>query len=300
MDKKRLLAALLVLLFIALSLVGPWNLSDDMLALTSGQIAYAYETYFTIKHDEEQIRSGTFTVFPWREDRFMLASSFKPEIRKKETTSREESLDGRKISINTDIEYSFYGFPLSPAEAREIKVRWGEETIAVPVYIQIIARRALIDQKSANFLRNLQEGEHTYKVRAAKTIGGEYQGFSPTSVFENLPQIKIGYLRHLPEILKYTMTKEWRRDLVTIEYWGALKAEPLYQKVAREETLSERERLAYYKLLDEAKKRAEEIAGSVDGVFSPTILTDKGIVFVLPVDIEEIDGVKINIERRSK
>ena len=298
MDKKRLLAALLVLLFIALSLVGIWNLPEDIPTLTSSQIAHAYEAYFTIKHDEEQIKSGTFTVFPWREDSFMLAFSSKPEVIRKERTSREESLDGRKISINTDIEYAFDDFPLAPAEMREIKLKWGEETVVVPVYIQVVARGALVGKKSADFLRNLQEGEHIYKVRVAKTIGGEYQGFSPVNVFSNLPQIKAGYLGRLPEILKYTTTKEWRGDLVRMEFWRILKTEPIHQKVVKEEKLSNEERQAYYKLLDEARKQADEITGSANGVFSQTVLADKGVVFILPVDIEEVDGVKI--ERRSE
>lgn len=171
--KRFSIGSLVLALVIVLVSCGPRRVLG-----VAGEIADNYAAFFSIKHDREDIKEGTFKLSPWSGDTFEMNLEATPIIRQEEITSKRLSNNGTVLSVKTDTQYWLEELSLSPVMVREINIQIGRGKVStVLVNIHILGARMSIDRRTAEALRKIPAngGQHRFLVEVKKL--SEFDGY---------------------------------------------------------------------------------------------------------------------------
>jgi hypothetical protein len=279
-----------------------------MQTLNVDEIGDNFSRYFSAKYGRpnDKLKGTAVTLFPWDEDLFVLRVKL-PRV--SESVGRNESEDAKKIEF--DSVYSLSEGSLSPVLMRDVKLLWKGKEIKVPVRIQLFSAKRTLDNEDLQYARTL-EGK---KVDLTVMVDLD-QELSVFSSGQEVRYMNASDLQRLIEFLeKEPQAAKSRWENKVSEIAAALLA----QDKKYQELQSEREalegKLASHKqdskewkntnkqleranerltiLGKEAESKAREKVGAFnDAQFQVNQLLSH-IVFVVPVVIEEVNGVSV-------
>ncbi len=165
-----------VLLVLATAFLG---CGRNVPVFTPEQIADNYANFFSVLHDRDDIKEGTFQLYPWINDTFEIKSDSRPVVKQEDKTYKELGDNKSKLTVETKTYYSLVEAPISAVMTRDIRVkrwvnRYEQETISQPVKLQIVGTEKPIEAGTFKGLSGLGEEWHTYRVQIPERARGRF------------------------------------------------------------------------------------------------------------------------------
>jgi hypothetical protein len=271
-------------------------------AVSVEDIVQNFDDYFSVKYDRNDLSRGTAELRFWKGDRMTLHSSVLPAF--KQNVVKREAWGERKITIGS--EHSFRSVALTGVVPGKVRLNYLGKEIALSVGYQIVANSGerISGEIGDRLLALPREGDHRFRVRIEGFQGDAWDGVEGSHYYYS-----IANLRDLEGLLEERSRKheQWF-DLQVAKLLDTdasyLAAKDEYRKVKEgfDSITSSEESSLYFKKMDAAlaglklidQKIQERVMKKIGPRSSSPEEIMADVVFIIPVGILEIDGIKMS------